>query len=133
MMNALITGWGMYAPTRIMTNQDLEKLVDTSDEWIRSRTGIRERRVAADDDARELARGQLDHVGGDARHAAGDRLPLDVDDDALAVLQARLEQLGEGLAGGPGRGGPQQRQQHGGRRGLAGGERSDAVHVGSFR
>jgi 3-oxoacyl-[acyl-carrier-protein] synthase-3 len=40
----------MYAPTQIMTNKDLEKLVDTSDEWIRSRTGIRERRVAADDE-----------------------------------------------------------------------------------
>jgi 3-oxoacyl-[acyl-carrier-protein] synthase-3 len=50
MTNALITGWGMYAPTQIMTNHDLEKLVDTSDEWIRSRTGIRERRVAADDE-----------------------------------------------------------------------------------
>ncbi len=42
-----ITGWGMYAPDRILTNADLEKLVDTSDDWIRSRTGIRERRVAA--------------------------------------------------------------------------------------
>ena len=42
-----ITGWGMYAPERVLTNADLERLVDTSDEWIRSRTGIRERRVAA--------------------------------------------------------------------------------------
>ena len=42
-----ITGWGMYAPERVLTNADLEKLVDTSDEWITSRTGIRERRVAA--------------------------------------------------------------------------------------
>jgi 3-oxoacyl-[acyl-carrier-protein] synthase-3 len=42
-----ITGWGSYAPDRILTNADLEKLVDTSDEWIVSRTGIRERRVAA--------------------------------------------------------------------------------------
>ena len=50
MTNALITGWGMYAPSRIMTNHDLEKLVDTSDEWIVSRTGIRERRIAADDE-----------------------------------------------------------------------------------
>ena len=39
-----ITGWGMYAPERVMTNDDLSKLVDTSDEWIVSRTGIRERR-----------------------------------------------------------------------------------------
>ena len=50
MTNALITGWGMYAPSRVMTNHDLEKLVDTSDEWIVSRTGIRERRIAADDE-----------------------------------------------------------------------------------
>ncbi len=42
-----ITGWGMYAPERVLTNADLERLVDTSDEWIRTRTGIRERRVAA--------------------------------------------------------------------------------------
>jgi 3-oxoacyl-[acyl-carrier-protein] synthase-3 len=45
---AVVTGWGMYAPSRVMTNDDLAKLVDTSDEWIRTRTGIRERRIAAD-------------------------------------------------------------------------------------
>ena len=44
---AHITGWGRYAPDRILTNKDLEKLVDTTDEWIVSRTGMRERRVAA--------------------------------------------------------------------------------------
>jgi 3-oxoacyl-[acyl-carrier-protein] synthase-3 len=48
MANALITGWGMYAPSRIMTNEELSTMVDTSDEWIVSRTGIRERRIAAD-------------------------------------------------------------------------------------
>jgi 3-oxoacyl-[acyl-carrier-protein] synthase III len=48
--NALITGWGMYAPSRVLTNDDLSKLVETSDEWIVSRTGIRERRIAADDE-----------------------------------------------------------------------------------
>ncbi|MEO7118788.1 MAG: beta-ketoacyl-ACP synthase III [Candidatus Limnocylindrales bacterium] len=42
-----ITGWGRYAPERVLTNADLEKFVDTTDEWIVSRTGIRERRVAA--------------------------------------------------------------------------------------
>lgn len=46
--NAVITGWGFYAPSRVMTNQDLERIVDTSDEWITSRTGIKERRIAAD-------------------------------------------------------------------------------------
>ena len=45
--NAHITGWGRYAPSQVLTNADLERMVDTSDEWIRSRTGIRERRVAA--------------------------------------------------------------------------------------
>jgi 3-oxoacyl-[acyl-carrier-protein] synthase-3 len=44
---AHVTGWGRYAPEQVLSNKDLEKLVDTSDEWIQSRTGIRERRVAA--------------------------------------------------------------------------------------
>lgn len=44
---ARITGWGKYVPERILTNSDLEKMVDTSDEWIRTRTGIRERHIAA--------------------------------------------------------------------------------------
>ncbi|NIV36052.1 MAG: beta-ketoacyl-ACP synthase III [Anaerolineae bacterium] len=41
-----ITGWGKSVPQRILTNQDLERMVDTSDEWIVTRTGIRERRIA---------------------------------------------------------------------------------------
>jgi 3-oxoacyl-[acyl-carrier-protein] synthase III len=44
---AHVTGWGRYVPDQILTNADLEKMVDTNDEWIVSRTGIRERRVAA--------------------------------------------------------------------------------------
>ncbi|WP_028402571.1 beta-ketoacyl-ACP synthase III [Ectobacillus panaciterrae] len=48
-MNAGILGIGRYVPEKIVTNQDLEKIVDTSDEWIRTRTGIEERRIAADD------------------------------------------------------------------------------------
>ena len=43
---ANITGVGSYLPEKILTNNDIEKLVDTSDEWIQSRTGIRERRIA---------------------------------------------------------------------------------------
>jgi 3-oxoacyl-[acyl-carrier-protein] synthase-3 len=42
-----VSGWGSYVPERVLSNADLERLVDTSDEWIRTRTGIRERRVAA--------------------------------------------------------------------------------------
>jgi 3-oxoacyl-[acyl-carrier-protein] synthase-3 len=43
---AHITGWGHYAPMRVLTNDDLARMVDTSDDWIRQRTGISERRVA---------------------------------------------------------------------------------------
>lgn len=46
--NAVITGWGFYAPSRVMTNADFEKLVDTNDQWIVERTGIKERRFAAE-------------------------------------------------------------------------------------
>lgn len=45
---AAITGTGHYAPEKVLTNADLEKMVNTTDEWIRTRTGIRERRIAAE-------------------------------------------------------------------------------------
>src|SRR5271154_4681383 len=44
-----ITGVGSYVPEKILTNADLEKMVETSDEWITTRTGIKERRIAAAD------------------------------------------------------------------------------------
>src|SRR5262245_36175196 len=44
-MKARITALGLYVPERILTNADLERIVDTSDEWIQTRTGIRERHV----------------------------------------------------------------------------------------
>ncbi|MFC0271996.1 beta-ketoacyl-ACP synthase III [Metabacillus herbersteinensis] len=47
-MNAGVIGIGRYVPEKIVTNADLEKMVDTSDEWIRTRTGIEERRIADD-------------------------------------------------------------------------------------
>lgn len=43
-----VAGTGSYVPSHVMTNEDLEKMVDTSDEWITSRTGIKERRIAAE-------------------------------------------------------------------------------------
>ncbi|MDD3749591.1 MAG: 3-oxoacyl-ACP synthase, partial [Firmicutes bacterium] len=46
---ARIAGTGSAVPDRILTNFDLEKMVDTSDEWIVERTGIRERRIASED------------------------------------------------------------------------------------
>ncbi|MGC1375205.1 MAG: beta-ketoacyl-ACP synthase III [Anaerolineales bacterium] len=45
---AHITGWGMAVPKKVLTNDDLSKMVDTSDQWIRERSGIRERRIAAE-------------------------------------------------------------------------------------
>ncbi|AUZ25921.1 3-oxoacyl-ACP synthase [Bacillus licheniformis] len=48
-MKAGILGVGRYIPEKVLTNHDLEKMVETSDEWIRTRTGIEERRIAADD------------------------------------------------------------------------------------
>ncbi|WMR46453.1 3-oxoacyl-ACP synthase, partial [Stenotrophomonas maltophilia] len=43
-----IAGTGSYLPEKVLTNADLEKMVETSDEWIQSRTGIRERHIAAE-------------------------------------------------------------------------------------
>ena len=45
-MGIVIKGTGMYVPDRILTNADLEKMVETSDEWITTRTGIKERHIA---------------------------------------------------------------------------------------
>lgn len=45
-IGAHIVGWGKYVPQRVYTNEDLERMVDTSDEWIRARTGIAERHIA---------------------------------------------------------------------------------------
>ena len=49
--STVILGTGSYAPKHVLTNEDLAKMVDTSDEWIRARSGIRERRIAAPDEA----------------------------------------------------------------------------------
>lgn len=50
-MYSRIIGTGKYLPKKVLTNFDLEKMVDTSDEWIRTRTGISERHIAAEDEA----------------------------------------------------------------------------------
>jgi 3-oxoacyl-[acyl-carrier-protein] synthase-3 len=63
-----IVGTGAYAPERVLTNQDLARMVDTSDEWIEQRTGMKERRIARDDEAAsdmafEAAKRALDAAG----------------------------------------------------------------------
>jgi 3-oxoacyl-[acyl-carrier-protein] synthase-3 len=50
-MYSRIAGTGKYLPERVLTNADLEKMVETTDEWIRTRTGIERRHIAADDEA----------------------------------------------------------------------------------
>ncbi|MEK4497153.1 beta-ketoacyl-ACP synthase III [Ureibacillus sp. FSL W8-0352] len=67
-MNAGILGLGKYVPEKIVTNFDLEKILDTNDEWIRTRTGIQERRIAREDEdssdmAYEAAKEALENCG----------------------------------------------------------------------
>jgi 3-oxoacyl-[acyl-carrier-protein] synthase-3 len=94
-----ITGTGSYLPAKVLTNRDLELAVDTSDEWIVSRTGIRERHIAAEG---EFASDLALHASRNALAAAG-RTAADVDLIVLAtstpdmvfpsvacLLQARL-------------------------------------------
>ena len=50
-MYSRIIGTGKYLPEKVLTNFDLERMVETSDEWIRTRTGIEERHIVADDEA----------------------------------------------------------------------------------
>jgi 3-oxoacyl-[acyl-carrier-protein] synthase-3 len=71
-MASRIVGTGSYLPKQVLTNRDLEKIVETNDEWIVSRTGIRERRVAAPEEATsdlaaEAALRALDMAGLKAR------------------------------------------------------------------
>ena len=72
-MKARIAGIGAYAPERVVTNDQLSEIVDTSDEWIRSRTGISERRISTGETTRDLAaeaaRRALKAAGVDARGA----------------------------------------------------------------
>lgn len=68
MLYGRITGWGMSVPEKVLTNADLEKMVDTSDEWIVSRTGIRERHVAGQGETTatlsvKAARAAMDKAG----------------------------------------------------------------------
>jgi 3-oxoacyl-[acyl-carrier-protein] synthase-3 len=81
MIHSRITGTGSYLPDKVLTNRDLEAMVDTNDEWIVSRTGIRERHIADDaqftsDLALEACRAAL---------AAAGRAPADVDLIVLAT------------------------------------------------
>ena len=77
-----VTGWGMYAPERVLTNAELERVVDTSDEWIVSRTGIRERRVAAPHETTAT----LSAIAGKRAIAVAGLQPDDIDIILVATL-----------------------------------------------
>jgi 3-oxoacyl-[acyl-carrier-protein] synthase-3 len=73
MIYAKISGTGSYLPEKSLTNHDLERMVDTSDEWIASRTGIRSRHIAADGElASDLAEKAARRALESAKLAAGD-------------------------------------------------------------
>ena len=79
MIYSRITGTGGYLPENITTNADLEKLVDTSDEWIQDRTGIRQRHIAAENESTcDLA----EHAARNAIEAAG----IDTSDIDLIIV-----------------------------------------------
>ncbi len=72
-----VSGTGGYLPAKVLTNAELERMVDTSDEWIVSRTGVRERRIAADGESTtDLA----EHAARRAMEAAG------VEKDAIDLI-----------------------------------------------
>lgn len=77
-MYAHITGWGKALPERRLTNADLEEMVQTADEWIVSRTGIRERRIVADDDT-------TDSLGAEAARRALARAGVKAEDVDIVI------------------------------------------------
>jgi len=98
-----ITGTGGYLPDRVMTNHDLEKIVDTSDLWIRERTGISKRHIAADgqntvDLAEHAARRALDAAGRDVQDIdliiVATTTPDQVFPSTACLLQKRLDRHG---------------------------------------
>ena len=99
MIYARIAGTGSYLPDKVLTNADLDKLVETTDEWIQERTGIRERRVAADnqttgDLAEIAARRAMEAAGVDASEidliVVGTTTPDLIFPSTACLVQARL-------------------------------------------
>ncbi len=79
MRKATITGWGKYLPPNVMTNKDLEEVVDTTDEWIRKRTGIKQRRIADEETA-------TSDLAIEASKEALDKANLDADQLDLIIV-----------------------------------------------
>ncbi|HEY3248674.1 MAG TPA: beta-ketoacyl-ACP synthase III [bacterium] len=105
MRGSTIAGIGRYVPERVLTNAELERMVDTSDEWIMTRTGIRERRIAAPEQASsdlayEAAQEALAHAGMAAADLdliiVGTATPDMLFPATACVLQDRLGARGAG-------------------------------------
>lgn len=106
-LKARIIGLGSYLPERILTNKDLEKLVETSDEWIVSRTGMRERRIAAKDECTSdmglaAAKKALEQAGIDGQSLdmiiCATMTPDYVTPSSAALIQAALKATKAGAA-----------------------------------
>ncbi len=100
MSYARIIGTGSYLPENIMTNHDIEKLVETSDEWIRERTGIEQRHIAADDEttvdlAEKASRNAIEAAGIDPSEidliVLATSTPDKIFPSSACILQARLD------------------------------------------
>jgi len=78
-MYSRVIGTGKYLPERVLTNQELEQMVDTSDEWIRTRTGIESRHIAAEDEA-------TSHLAEKAAYAAMESAGLGPEDIDMIVV-----------------------------------------------
>jgi 3-oxoacyl-[acyl-carrier-protein] synthase-3 len=100
MTYARITGTGGYLPENVMTNQDLEKIVDTTDQWIRERTGIEQRHIAVEgqtmvDLAEMAARRAIEAADIDAQDIdliiLATSTPDKIFPSSACILQARLD------------------------------------------
>ena len=100
MTYARIIGTGSYLPERVMTNHELEALVDTSDQWIRERTGIEQRHIAGDNEttvdlAEKAARNAIEAAGIDPNEIdliiMATSTPDKIFPSSACILQARLD------------------------------------------
>src|SRR5579864_2172943 len=101
MPGAVVTGWGIAVPDKVVTNEDLSARLDTSDAWIAERTGIRERRIGGTTSELAIAAGAhaLERAG-----RRGDEVDLVIvatsTPDALVPGTSATVQQGLGIAGG---------------------------------
>ena len=91
-----ILSTGSYLPEKVMTNKDLEKIVDTTDEWIEQRSGIKERRIAADDQstsdmAIQAARSAIEAAGISAADIDGIIVATTTPDDTFPAVAVRVQ------------------------------------------